>query len=160
MGQLLGYVYAAVVTIAVHHGYGKHMTVLDPQQMGQAIMYIVAGFCPGLLSIVVPKLAVVALLVRTMNPSARQKCILWGIAMGSGLLLMGCVLILYVQCQPSQSLWYPWIPGSRCWSMAILVNYSIAVGGMFMHFWWVYMYVLTMQPSRQPLTHISPFIRR
>lgn len=77
-----------------------------------------------------PKLAVVALLVRTMNPSRRQKCLLWGMAVGSGLLLMGCVVILYVQCKPSRALWVL-IPGATCWGPGVLVNYSIIVGGMY-----------------------------
>lgn len=77
-----------------------------------------------------PKLAVVALLVRTMNPSRRQKCLLWGMAVGSGLLLMGCVVILYVQCKPSRALWVL-VPGARCWGPGVLVNYSIIVGGMY-----------------------------
>ena len=69
-----------------------------------------------------PKL-VVALLVRTMNPSRRQKFLLWGMAMGGGLLLMGCVVILYVQCRPSRAIW-ALVPG-------VLVNYSIIVEGTY-----------------------------
>lgn len=81
----------------------------------------------------VPKLAVVALLVRTMNPGPRQKWILWGCAVGSGLLLMGCVVILYAQCRPTWVLWTP-VPNiqegvAHCWPLSILVNYSIVVGG-------------------------------
>lgn len=64
-----------------------------------------------------------------MNPSRRQKCLLWGMAVGSGLLLMGCVVILYVQCKPSRALWVL-VPGARCWGPGVLVNYSIIVGGM------------------------------
>lgn len=77
-----------------------------------------------------PKLAVVALLVRTMNPSCRQKFLLWGMAVGSGLLLMGCVVILYVQCRPSRAIW-ALVPGAKCWGPGVLVNYSIIVGGMY-----------------------------
>lgn len=68
-----------------------------------------------------------------MNPSLRQKCILWGSAGGSGLLLMGCVVILYAQCRPT---WVMWTPAAKiqdgvahCWPTDILVDYSIVVGG-------------------------------
>ena len=78
-----------------------------------------------------PKLAVVVLLVRTMNPSLRQKWFLWTTVVASGLLLMGCVVILYAQCRPTRALWEPEPIGEKvtCWSPEILVNYSIVVGG-------------------------------
>lgn len=78
-----------------------------------------------------PKLAVVTLLARTMNPSPRQKWFLWTTVVVSGLLLMGCVVILYAQCRPTRALWEPEPIGEKvtCWSPEILVNYSIVVGG-------------------------------
>ena len=77
-----------------------------------------------------------------MNPSLRQKCILWGSAGGSGLLLMGCVVILYAQCRPT---WVMWTPAAKiqdgvahCWPTDILVDYSIVVGGALSFFFFFF----------------------
>lgn len=131
---MIGFIYAAIISVAVHAGYGKHTAVLSPSAYTKAKIYNLAGFIPGLMAIVVPKLAVVALLVRTMNPSSRQRWFLWVTVMVSGLLLMGCVVILYAQCQPAQALWDPDPQAGKvsCWSPGILVNYSIVVGGEFL----------------------------
>ncbi|ODM14610.1 hypothetical protein SI65_09955 [Aspergillus cristatus] len=100
---ILAYIYDVILTIAVQSGYGCQQSTLSSEELSNSIMFIMAGFAPGLMSIVVPKLAVVALLIRTMNPSPRQKWFLWGTVLGSGVLLMG---------------------------MTVLVDYSIVVGGI------------------------------
>lgn len=133
--QMISFIYAAIITVAVNSGYGSHADTLSSAQFIRAKKFNLASFIPGLLAIVVPKLAVVALLVRTMNPSVRQKWILWGSAGGSGMLLMGCVVILYAQCRPVWVMWTP-VPKiengvAHCWPLSILVDYSIVVGGEF-----------------------------
>lgn len=127
---IMAYIYDAILTIAVESGYGRQQSTLTPEQLSNSIKFIMAGFAPGLLSIVVPKLAVVALLIRTMNPSPRQKWFLWGTVIGSGVLLMGCVVILYLQCRPASEIWEMSATEGSCWSMTILVDYPIVVGGM------------------------------
>lgn len=127
---VLAYIYDVILTIAVKSGYGRQQSTLTPSQVSNSIKLIMAGFAPGLLSIVVPKLAVVAMLIRTMNPSPRKKWFLWGTVLGSGVLLMGCVVILYLQCRPASEIWEMDSTEGSCWSMVILVDYSIIVGGM------------------------------
>lgn len=127
---ILAYIYDVILTIAVKSGYGRQQSTLTSDQLSNSIKFIMAGFAPGLLSIVVPKLAVVALLIRTMNPSPRQKWFLLGTVLGSGVLLMGCVVILYLQCRPASEIWEMNAAEGSCWSMNILVDYSIIVGGM------------------------------
>lgn len=128
---ILAYIYDVILTIAVQSGYGRQQSTLSSEQLSNSIKFIMAGFAPGLMSIVVPKLAVVALLVRTMNPSPRQKWFLWGTVLGSGVLLMGCVVILYLQCRPASEIWEMNFAEGSCWSMTVLVDYSIVVGGTF-----------------------------
>lgn len=126
---ILAYIYDVILTIAVQFGYGRQQSTLSSEELSNSIMFIMAGFAPGLMSIVVPKLAVVALLARTMNPTPKQKWFLWGTVLGSGVLLMGCVVILYLQCRPASEIWEMNFAKGSCWSMTVLVNYSIVVGG-------------------------------
>lgn len=124
----LAYIYDAILTVAVKSGYGCQQSTLSSSQLSTSIMFIMADFAPGLLSIFMPKLAVVALLIRTMNPSPRQMWFLWRIVVGSGMLLMGCVVILYLMCRPASDIWEMMFVEGSCRSMAALVDYSIAVG--------------------------------
>ena len=77
----------------------------------------------------IPKLAVVALLTRIMNPGRLQQVILWGLAGCCMLSLAGCVIILFAQCRPVQSQWDFSITEKTCWSPYILVNFAIFAGG-------------------------------
>jgi hypothetical protein len=114
---------------AVRAGNGRHFTTLTDNQKSDAILYTLAGFCPGILSFAIPKLAVVALLTRIMNPSQRHKVFLWAMTVGCLVILMGCVIIIYAQCTPTQSQWDFSVPGT-CWSPWILIYYAIFAGSM------------------------------
>jgi hypothetical protein len=86
------------------------------------------GFLPGVMSFGLPKFAVVALLTRILNASRSHRVFLWcmtGLCMVS---LLGCIVILFAQCTPSQSQWDFSIQG-KCWDRSILVHYSMFAGG-------------------------------
>lgn len=101
------------------------MTLEEKQNV---IKYTIAAFCPGILSFAVPKLAVVALLTKLMNPGPKHRIFLWCSASASALILFGCVIILYAQCTPSRSQWNFDVKGT-CWSKWVLVDYAIVAGG-------------------------------
>lgn len=77
-----------------------------------------------------PKLGVVALLTRVMNPGPRMKAFLWIFVGGSTIFIFGCVIIMFAQCRPTRALWTPTLTGATCWSPAVLEDYSFASGGM------------------------------
>lgn len=56
-------------TVEVHYGSGRHIQTLSQDEISGAIKYTLYGFVPGILSYVLPKLAVVNLLARLLNPS-------------------------------------------------------------------------------------------
>jgi hypothetical protein len=88
-----------------------------------------AGFAPGILSFVLPKLGVVALLCRLFNPNRWWKIFLWTLVSGAGLVICGCIIIIYAQCTPTKALWTPGL--GECWNPTILVDYSIFAGGTY-----------------------------
>lgn len=112
---------------AVRYGNGQHFALLNDKQRSGAIMYTLAGFCPGVLSFGIPKLAVVALLTRITNPSHRHRSFLWLVTGGCLVVLLGCVIILFAQCNPSRSQWDFSVRGT-CWSPWILIYYAIVAG--------------------------------
>lgn len=112
---------------AVRAGNGRHFATLTTEQKSDAILYTIAGFCPGILSFGIPKLAVVALLTRIMNPSRGHAVFLWSMTDGCLLILLGCVVILFAQCTPTRSQWDFTVKGT-CWSPWVLVYYAIVAG--------------------------------
>ncbi|KAL1967283.1 hypothetical protein VTN77DRAFT_3329 [Rasamsonia byssochlamydoides] len=130
LSLVLGYVFASLISASVAAGTGRHSYDLTTDQLERALLLSTASFAPGILSFTVPKLGVVALLTRVMNPTPRFKVFLWVLVGGSGLIIFGCVIILYAQCRPTRALWTPTITGSRCWDASVLENYSLASGAL------------------------------
>ncbi|KAL2755541.1 hypothetical protein ACRALDRAFT_1071199 [Sodiomyces alcalophilus JCM 7366] len=124
---LAGWTSLAMAMTAVSNGNGRHFDTLSLQQKQDVILWTIAGFPPGIVSFGVPKLAVVALLTRIMNPSRWHTIFLWTLTGLCNVVLMGCTVILFAQCQPSKSQWDFSVPGV-CWDRWILVSYAIAAG--------------------------------
>lgn len=130
--QAFGYLFVGLTTASVKAGNGKHAAALTTSQLEDAIMLNTAGFAPGLFGFITPKLAVVALLTRIMNPSRKHRIWLWSMTIGGGLIILVCVAILYAQCDPPKAMWIVTIKNSKCWSPWILVDYAIFAGGKHM----------------------------
>uniref|UniRef100_A0A0C4DJB4 Rhodopsin domain-containing protein n=1 Tax=Fusarium oxysporum (strain Fo5176) TaxID=660025 RepID=A0A0C4DJB4_FUSOF len=120
----------ALSVLAVRSGNGKHFDTLSLTQKQNAILFTILGFPFGVMAFGFPKLAVVALLVRIMNPSRIQQFILWGLASCCMLSLLGCIIILFVQCQPSRAQWDFSIADKTCWSPDVLVDFAIFAGSL------------------------------
>ncbi|KAL2174026.1 uncharacterized protein P884DRAFT_250811 [Thermothelomyces heterothallicus CBS 202.75] len=127
VAMLCSWATVAITSKAVQSGSGHHAALLTDDQLGGAIFYTMVAFCPGILSFGLPKLAVVALLTRMMNPSRLHSIFLWFLAIFCQLSLMGCVGILFGQCTPTRSMWDFSVKG-KCINPWILVNYSIYAG--------------------------------
>ncbi|EUC46837.1 hypothetical protein COCMIDRAFT_35570 [Bipolaris oryzae ATCC 44560] len=127
LSMICGYVMLGLTIAAVRAGNGRHFVLLTTAQKSDAILYTIAGFCPGILSFGIPKLAVVALLTRIMNPSRGHAVFLWSMTSGCLLILLGCVVILFAQCTPTRSQWDFTVKGT-CWSPWVLVYYAIVAG--------------------------------
>ena len=95
--------------------------------MSNSIMWIMIGFCPGVLSFALPKLAVVSLLTRMLSPPRWHAILMWAMAIVCLMSLLGCIAILFAQCTPTRSMWDFSVKGT-CLSPWVLVNYSIYAG--------------------------------
>ncbi|KXH26159.1 integral membrane protein [Colletotrichum simmondsii] len=124
-----GWMNVGTAIAAVAHGNGRHFDVLTLEQKSGAILWTIAGFPAGVMSFGLPKLAVVALLTRIMNPSRWHALFLWFIATFCLINLIGCVIILFAQCQPSHSQWDFSVTDKTCWDKWILVYFAIYSGG-------------------------------
>lgn len=126
--KICAFVNLGISSKAAASGSGRHFSTLTSEEQQNTIKYTVAAFCPGILSFAIPKLAVVALLTKLLNPSPAHRIFLWCATWVTTLVLFGCVIILYAQCTPVRSQWDFSVKG-ECWSIWILVNYAIFAGG-------------------------------
>ncbi|KAF5484079.1 hypothetical protein CGCF413_v015133 [Colletotrichum fructicola] len=126
---ICGWVNVGTAIAAVAHGNGRHFDILDLEQKQGAILWTIAGFPAGVMSFGLPKLAVVALLTRIMNPSKGHRIFLWAMSLFCLANLVGCVIILFAQCQPSHSQWDFSVLDKTCWDKWILVYFAIYSGG-------------------------------
>lgn len=127
-GKVCGYLSTAFTTAAVAHGNGRHMPTLTQAEQEKVIKFTLAGFCPGVLSFGFPKVAVVALLTRLLNPGKFHKWFLWGLAIWNLLTLGATVGTLLGQCQPAASQWNFDMEGT-CVDKKIIIDFSLYAGG-------------------------------
>lgn len=122
--KICGWMSVGFSTAAVHSGSGRHIQTLSETQISGAIRFTLFGFVPGILSYVFPKMAVVNLLSRLLNPSRFHLRWLWFMAISCLITMMGSVAIAFSQCQPTRSQWDFSVVPDFCWSKWILVKYS------------------------------------
>jgi hypothetical protein len=130
--------------VAVSYGNGKHVDLLTTEQKQKAIMWTIASFCPGIMSFSLPKLAVVALLTRVLNPGRLHEWFLWSIAIWNVLTMLATVGLLVGRCNPARSQWDFSVEG-HCFDIRILVNYCLYGGGKLMT--WVVLGNVTFEYS-------------
>ncbi|KAG7053147.1 integral membrane protein [Colletotrichum scovillei] len=122
-----GYISTSLSTLAVYSGIGKHLELLTLEQQQDGMLWTTAAQCPGIMSFGLPKLAVVSLLTRLMNPGIYHKWFLWWMGIWCQLTLFVTVGLLIGRCTPASSLWDFSIEGT-CFSPDILINFSIYAG--------------------------------
>ncbi|OTA67829.1 hypothetical protein K449DRAFT_388627 [Hypoxylon sp. EC38] len=125
---ICGWLTVAFSVASVASGNGKHIDVLQPNQISGAVLWTMVGFVPGVLSFSIPKLAAIYLLTRLLEPSKLHRHLLWTMGILCVLILMGCIAILFGQCTPSRAQWDLTITEKTCIDPYILVNYSIFAG--------------------------------
>jgi hypothetical protein len=99
---------------------------LPPEDVRKAIYYTVVSFVPGVASFVIPKYAVVILLVKVLSPGRWHKTFMWVISVMYFLLAAGMLAINFAQCTPAAAQWGG-APGT-CWDRRITVDYAMALG--------------------------------
>ncbi|KAK8094683.1 hypothetical protein PG997_001368 [Apiospora hydei] len=130
LSLLCGYISTTFSTVATSYGNGKHFDLLNLEQKEGAILWTTAAFCPGILSFGLPKLAVIALLTRILNPSRAHWWYLWTMGLVCFASLLATVGVLLGQCTPARSLWTFSITEKTCFDKKILVGYCIYAGSI------------------------------
>ncbi|OBR14454.1 Integral membrane protein [Colletotrichum higginsianum IMI 349063] len=125
LSLLLSYLTVGLEIWAIRCGNGRHADTLSQEQQSAAILSTISGFPPNVLAYTVPKFAVVALLVRILNPGRVHQMVLWSLATVCLVLVSLCIIILFAQCSPTYAQWDFSVTNKNCWSPSVLVNVAI-----------------------------------
>jgi hypothetical protein len=85
------------------------------------------GMVPGVLSLALPKFAVVNLLIKILFPSPRHVRLLWGLAIANLVLMLGAFGVRFSECDPPSARWTLYAP-AKCRSSTAIIVYSVVVG--------------------------------
>ncbi|EWZ40875.1 hypothetical protein FOZG_09497 [Fusarium oxysporum Fo47] len=60
-------------------GSGRHQATLTVAEFDRSVFFLMIGLAPGVLSLALPKFAVVNRLIKVLFPSPRRVRLLWGL---------------------------------------------------------------------------------
>jgi hypothetical protein len=126
---LAGCVSAVLATVAVSNGNGRHMLVLSEVDGQDVIFFTLLAFCPGILFFGLPKLAVLMLLVRLLNPAKWLKRFFWVTVWISQLSFICLIGLIIGRCNPPKKMWKTDTAG-KCLKMSIVTDFAVYVGAM------------------------------
>lgn len=112
----------------MNRGNGRHFPFLSTEQQEDVIFWTIVGICPGVLSLALPKFAVVSLLSKLLNPKKYHRWFLWALAIICTLSMFAVMGTLLGQCQPMESQWNFDMKGS-CVDKNKIVSYSVFASG-------------------------------
>ena len=117
----------AITSASVSHGLGRHIVYLQPDQISHTL-YLSAIVQPiGIFSYVLPKLAIVMLIVKLMGPKKHGIWFLYSIVTILAIASALAPIFVFVQCDPPSHFWNPTEP-AKCWPPNVLMNTTIFGG--------------------------------
>ncbi|KAL7757142.1 hypothetical protein ACKLNR_011669 [Fusarium oxysporum f. sp. zingiberi] len=85
------------------------------------------GLIPGVVSLALPKFAVVNLLIKMLFPSPRHVRLLWGLEIATLVLMLGVFGVRFSECDPPSARWTLYAP-AKCRSSTTIIVYSVVMG--------------------------------
>ena len=120
------------MSVTISMGYGQHLHHLleeDPVNtvaLGRLLIILQAI---GLWTFTLPKLPVVALLVRLFGTKKRVAIILYSMVIVLILLVFVMTITTFAQCTPIERNWNPTITAGSCWDHNINLSLGYLAGG-------------------------------
>lgn len=115
-------------TKAVEYGLGRHDETVSREDQIAVVKWIYLASCPGVMSLAIPKLAVIALLNRLLVPGKAHYWFLWAIGATVNILFFPVVVIflrtLAAKCPPFEVSGIP----LNCVPVATQVKYCLFAG--------------------------------
>jgi len=114
---------------AVSMGHGKHVALLTDAQKEEALRWQVMSFAFGIIALALPKVAIVALVNRLLQPNRLHRFFLWIMVLLCVTGLLGNVIGLYAKC-PQESVVHITFTKTACLGPERAVAYSISTSAI------------------------------
>ncbi|KAK1515852.1 uncharacterized protein CCOS01_13050 [Colletotrichum costaricense] len=114
---------------AVALGNGKHVGMLTDEQKEETLRWTIFSFGFGIIALALPKLAVVALMNRLLNPRRLHRLFLWTLGLLCCVGLLGNVIGLFAEC-PQEAVVNITYTKTACLGPERAVAYSISTSGI------------------------------
>ncbi|KAJ4072669.1 hypothetical protein NW761_014684 [Fusarium oxysporum] len=121
------FTYVGCWTAAILAGCGRHQATLAVDELDRSVFFFMIGLVPAVLSLALPKFAVVNLLIKILFPSPPHVRFLWGLAIANVVLMLGAFGVHYSECDPPSAKWTLYAP-AKCRSSTGTIVYSVVVG--------------------------------
>ena len=92
----------------------------------RAIFFTTVAGSTGILAFTLPKLAVVILLVKILDPGRWHRRVMWLISVGYFLMSVITIVLVWAHCLPAAAQWGA--AKGKCWNPAILFIYTVVHG--------------------------------
>lgn len=110
--------------MSVSHGIGRHISTLPPEDVPLALEFFLISLEPGISSFIVPKFAVIILLIKILQPGRWHRAALWVVSILLFLMLAAMLAINLIRCTPLQAAWRA--AEGRCWDLRYTNDYAVA----------------------------------
>ncbi|RYP27627.1 hypothetical protein DL766_006300 [Monosporascus sp. MC13-8B] len=109
---------------SVQSANGKQIAMLAPEEAARMIYWSLVGFAPGIISLAVPKLAIVALLTRILCPSRAHRVFLWCLTGVCFIQMVVAAIFLFQRCPENETSSHPVKHCIRPWTEAYFDIYT------------------------------------
>jgi hypothetical protein len=127
-GMTAGLFSAILATVAVSFGNGRHMPALTADEAEKVVLWTTLSFCPGVFFFGLPKLAVLTLLCRLLDPKKWLRRFFWTIIVVSQMSSICLIGLIMGRCRPFTKLYRPQADG-YCLEIDIVADFGVYVGG-------------------------------
>lgn len=147
-------------TVSVSYGNGRHFNTLTTEQQEGVILWMMSAYVPGIPSLGLGKLAVIALLTRLLFPGKLHYWALWVLGSLCVATLVTTVSLLMLQCSPPRALWDFSVEG-KCLPVEVLIGMSFLASSEYSTFCAVPKFVMPVNcVIGSSLFSISGFLSR
>ncbi|ORY01418.1 hypothetical protein BCR34DRAFT_605914 [Clohesyomyces aquaticus] len=118
--------YAALTTLSVHYGLGRHVYEVDPANMPFVFKWMLIGELFGIIAIPLSKTSFSLTLLR-ITVRKPHKVFIWFIIISTNVIMWTCAFWLVFQCSPPHRLWHPNVPG-KCANKNVTTHFALFAG--------------------------------
>jgi hypothetical protein len=105
----------SLLTVAIHHGIGRHMEYLSPEQRLLAMKYEFLSEPFGVTSATLARISFATFLLKFCIASRPWHWTVWSIIWTQAVGNIAIILLIFLQCEHVTALWDP-NAGGTCWT--------------------------------------------